>query len=87
MLQILYLIAFVAIAFLALRNLVANVITLGVEERKASPRRARKRIPHPELLDEDGNLTEEPLLVIRSASLEEARSRLEDLYSGSPDED
>jgi hypothetical protein len=47
MLQILYLIAFVAIAFLALRNLVANVITLGVEERKASPRRARKRIPSP----------------------------------------
>jgi hypothetical protein len=87
MLQILYLIAFVAIAFLALRNLVTNVITLGVEERKAPPRRARKRIPHPELLDEDGNLTEEPLLVIRSASLEEARSRLEDLYSGSPDED
>jgi hypothetical protein len=87
MLQILYLIAFVAIAFLALRNLVTNVITLGVEERKASPRRARKRILHPELLDEDGNLTEEPLLVIRSASLEEARSRLEDLYSGSPDED
>ncbi len=87
MLQILYLIAFTAIAFLALRNLVANLITLGKEERKASPRHFRKRIPHPELVDEEGNLTEEPLLVIRSTSLEEARSRLEDLYSGSPDED
>ncbi len=87
MLQILYLIAFVAIAFVALRNLVANIITLGKEERKASPRRARRQVPHPELLDEEGNLTEEPLLVIRSTSLEEARSRLEDLYSGSPDED
>ncbi|MFS8815087.1 LDH2 family malate/lactate/ureidoglycolate dehydrogenase [Thermostichus sp. MS-CIW-21] len=87
MLQILYLIAFVAIAFVALRNLVANVVTLSKEERKASPRRGRRQVPHPELLDEEGNLTEEPLLVIRSASLEEARSRLEDLYSGSPDED
>jgi len=87
MLQILYLIAFVAVAFVALRNLVANVILLGKEERKASPRRARRQVPHPELLDEEGNLTEEPLLVIREANLEEARSRLEDLYSGSPDED
>lgn len=87
MLQILYLIAFVAIAFVALRNLVANVVTLSKEERKASPRRGRRQVPHPELLDEEGNLTEEPLLVICSASLEEARSRLEDLYSGSPDED
>jgi hypothetical protein len=87
MLQILYLIAFVAIAFVALRNLVANVVTLSKEERKASPRRGRRQVTHPELLDEEGNLTEEPLLVIRSASLEEARSRLEDLYSGSPDED
>ena len=87
MLQILYLIAFVAIAFVAVRNLVANVVTLSKEERKASPRRGRRQVPHPELLDEEGNLTEEPLLVIRSASLEEARSRLEDLYSGSPDED
>jgi len=87
MLQMLYLIAFVAIAFVALRNLVANVVTLSKEERKASPRRGRRQVPHPELLDEEGNLTEEPLLVIRSASLEEARSRLEDLYSGSPDED
>ncbi|MFQ3584950.1 MAG: DUF2973 domain-containing protein [Cyanobacteriota bacterium] len=87
MLQILYLVAFAAIAFLALRNLVSNLITLGMEERKASPRRSRKRVPHPELVDEDGNLTEEPLLVIRSTNLDEARNRLEDLYSGSPDED
>jgi hypothetical protein len=70
MLQILYLIAFVAIAFLALRNLVTNVITLGVEERKASPRRARKRIPHPELLDEDGNLTQ----AVPTASRDGARA-------------
>ncbi|MFS8868032.1 DUF2973 domain-containing protein [Synechococcus sp. H65.1] len=87
MLQILYLIAFVAIAFVALRNLVTNVVTLSKEERKASPRRTRRQAPHPELLDEEGNLTEEPLLVIRAGSVDEARRRLEELFSNSPDEE
>ena len=49
-------------------------------------RRRGKNI-HPELLDEDGNVTDEPLLVIRSANLEDARQRLDALYRGDSNED
>ncbi|MEM1684713.1 MAG: DUF2973 domain-containing protein [Thermostichales cyanobacterium BF4_bins_65] len=81
MLQLLYCIAFGAVTFLALRNLINNLLTLG----KAEQQRRRRRPPHPELIDEDGNLTSEPLLVIRSTNLEEARSRLDQLFQESPD--
>ena len=85
MLQILYLIAFALISFLALRNLVGSLITLGADQRKA-PRRRRPQAPHPELVNEDGEITDEPLLVIRQTSLDEARSRLDSLYYESPDD-
>ncbi len=83
MLQLLYCIAFGAITFLALRNLLSNLLTLGKAEQQPRPRRA----PHPELIDDQGNLTSEPLLVIRSTNLEEARSRLDQLFQESPDGD
>lgn len=81
MLQLLYCIAFGAVTFLALRNLINNLLTLGKAEQQ--PR--RRRVPHPELIDDQGNLTNEPLLVIRSTNLEEARSRLDQLFQESPD--
>ncbi len=85
MLQILYLIAFALISFLALRNLVGSLVTLGAEQQKA-PRRRRRPVPHPELINDDGEVTDEPLLVIRQTSLDEARSRLDSLYYESPDD-
>ncbi|MDX2271181.1 MAG: DUF2973 domain-containing protein [Cyanobacteriota bacterium] len=86
MLQLLYIIAFAAIAFLAIRNLLSNLLTLGLSQQKPQRRRPQ-RVPHPELIDDHGNLTEEPLLVLRSTTLEDARTRLNELYYESPDEE
>ena len=42
------------------------------------------RVPHPELLDDNGDPVDEPLLVIRSVSVEDARQRLDSIYQSSP---
>ncbi|NEP00757.1 MAG: DUF2973 domain-containing protein [Symploca sp. SIO2E9] len=39
---------------------------------------------HPELLDERGNPVNEPLLVMRSLTVEDAREKLDALYNWSP---
>jgi hypothetical protein len=85
MVQILYIVAFAVLSILAITNLVRNLITLSqapapVEKRYTS-------VPHPELLDENGNITQEPLLVMRSFSVDDARSRLDAIYDASPDQD
>jgi hypothetical protein len=41
-------------------------------------------IPHPELLDNSGNLIKEPLLVMRSINVDDAREQLDALYEASP---
>ncbi|MEM9569054.1 MAG: DUF2973 domain-containing protein [Cyanobacteria bacterium P01_E01_bin.34] len=83
MLQLIYLSAFAAISFLVIRNLVLNLIAMGRNEMQPAALRNRSKVPmHPELLDDEGNVTDEPLLVIRSANLEEARDRLDALYRG-----
>ncbi len=83
MLQLLYLTAFAAISFLVIRNLVVNLIAMGRNEMQPPALRNRPKVPmHPELLDDEGNVTDEPLMVIRSANLEEARDRLDALYRG-----
>jgi hypothetical protein len=43
-----------------------------------------KTVPHPELLDETGNPINEPLLVMRSMSVEDARERLDAIFKSSP---
>jgi hypothetical protein len=40
--------------------------------------------PHPELLDSAGNIIKEPLLVMRSINVEDARQQLDALYESSP---
>jgi len=40
-------------------------------------------VPHPEL-DTAGNLIKDPLLVMRSISVEDAREQLDALYDASP---
>ena len=86
MLQILYLIAFAIVAVLAVRSLISSLISIGADQRRPVRRRPRQ-VPHPEFVDEQGNLIDEPLLVIRSTSLEDARSRLDELYHESSEED
>ncbi len=96
MLQLLYILAFTILAFLAIANLMRSMFTLGVESQRYGTQRNNQRTPngmflsptgaiaHPELLDEAGNLTTEPLLVMRSISFEDARSQLNALYDSSP---
>ncbi|MEO8891440.1 MAG: DUF2973 domain-containing protein, partial [Coleofasciculaceae cyanobacterium] len=41
-------------------------------------------VPHPELLDDMGNPINEPLLVMRSMTVEDAREQLDALFNSSP---
>jgi hypothetical protein len=93
MLQILYIVAFTALSLFAVTNLIRSMISLAQNEVKSQnhhPNGRRLITPkpnqfiHPELLDESGNLIDEPLLVIRSVGVEDARSRLDELYESSP---
>ena len=94
MLHLIYLIAFTAIAFLAIANLIRNLFTLSIEsQRHYSPagkstattfRSRAGAMLHPELLDETGKPINEPLLVMRSLTVEDARQQLDALYNSSP---
>lgn len=96
MLHLIYILAFTIIALLAVSNLIRSLITLSAETQKFYPpsynnksggtnkNQMRPDRVHPELLDEQGQVIEEPLLVIRSVSVDDARSRLDALYEASP---
>jgi hypothetical protein len=93
-LHVLYIVAFTILAVLAMTNLIRNLITLGTEVQKPYSTRGRNsskssaisdgRVIHPELLDESGKVIDEPLLVMRSMTVEDARERLDFLYESSP---
>ncbi len=104
MLHALYIIAFAILAVLAVSNLIRNLMLLGADSRRDTRKpfaggngsqSSGRPVPHPEMLDETGRVVDEPLLVMRSMSLEDARERLDALYEGSgsqaddatPDED
>lgn len=89
--HIVYIIAFAVLAILAISNLVRNLILLGGNARGVqSPQangggftsRDNRSVPHPELLDQDGQMIREPLLVMRSISVKDAREQLDALYEG-----
>lgn len=93
MLHLLYILAFTVLAFLAVGNLIRNLITLGADARsygtadRFSPRISRNRsqvAPHPELLDDSGNVVNEPYLVMRSMTVEDAREQLDAIFKASP---
>jgi hypothetical protein len=86
MVQILYIIAFAVLSILAIANLVRNLIALHQTTTGREQVLAQPPVPHPELLDEQGKLIQEPLWVMRSLNVEDARSRLDALYEASPDE-
>jgi hypothetical protein len=97
MLHLLYILAFTILAFLAVGNLIRNLMTLGIESQRSYGNRGHfvpggatqatgrgRPVPHPELLDEQGNVVNEPFLVMRSITMEDARERLDALYNASP---
>lgn len=94
MLHLLYLVAFTAIAFLAIGNLLRSLLTLSRDaQRHYSPvgrspmmasRSQYNAVMHPELLDETGKPLNEPLLVMRSMTVEDAREKLDAIFEASP---
>lgn len=94
MLHALYLIAFAVLSVLAISNLIRNIIMFGTDTRRgprnsgfgSGPRNdTNSSVPHPEMLDADGRVLDEPLLVMKSISLEDAREQLDALYEGNAD--
>ncbi len=102
MLHLVYILAFTTLAFIAVGNLIRNLILIGSETTRNYPpklntpvpsgdregtgaeyRLSRHQVPHPEFLDEEGMLIREPLLVMRSITVEDAREKLDALYNAS----
>ncbi len=85
MLHLLYVIAFTVLAVIAVSNMLRNLVKLGTQVRQpVNPQRyANKQVPHPELLDDSGDVINEPLLVMRSISIKDARDQLDALYESS----
>lgn len=94
-LHLLYILTFTLLAILAAGNLIRNLMALGrAEARRNRPaaanttpssRREVQPVLHPEMLDDSGNAIREPLLVMKSMTVDDARSRLQSLYDESPD--
>lgn len=90
--HVVYIIAFAVLAIMAIANLVRNLVLLGSNARNPQSSRAygggqpspqsNGSVPHPELLDQDGQVIREPLLVMRSISVKDAREQLDALYNG-----
>ncbi|MFM7449554.1 MAG: DUF2973 domain-containing protein [Leptolyngbyaceae cyanobacterium] len=89
-LHLLYVMAFTILAFLAMGNLIRSMITLGSDSqrhyvnRNANSILQSRQVVHPELLDNSGNIINEPLLVMKSITVEDAREKLDALYEASP---
>ncbi len=97
MLHLVYIFAFTILAFLAVGNLIRSLVMLSSESRTYPPGRwnyrcpdsamgryATSESPHPELLDASGNVVNEPLMVMKSMTMDDARGRLDALYDASP---
>ncbi|MGC1393899.1 MAG: DUF2973 domain-containing protein [Coleofasciculaceae cyanobacterium] len=93
MLHLIYLVAFTVIAFLAIGNLLRSLFTVSMDsQRRYTPTDWSRQtssnpyntVPHPELLDDLGNPINEPLLVMRSMTVEDAREQLDALFNSSP---
>lgn len=93
MLHLLYILAFTTLALIAVSNLIRNLLMFSMERDRPypgvqSPQYSRgasfQSVPHPELLDSAGNIIKDPLLVMRSINVEDAREQLDALYESSP---
>ncbi|MEB3249461.1 MAG: DUF2973 domain-containing protein [Microcystaceae cyanobacterium] len=86
MLHLLYILAFTVIAFLTVSNLIRSLINVSLGSQR-SPRSWQRSLPnnyHPELFDEQGEAINEPLLVMRSVNVEDARQKLDAIFHASP---
>lgn len=84
MLHLLYVLAFTVLAVIAVSNMIRNLVKLGTQARQpVQPNRTNRPVPHPELLDDSGDVINEPLLVMRSISIKDARDQLDALYEAS----
>ena len=97
MFHLIYILVFSVIASFAIFNLIRNLITLNRDTsrrgypygrrpdgRNNNSRNSLHSNLHPELLDEHGRIINEPLLLMKSASFEDVRRQLDDLYDASP---
>jgi hypothetical protein len=84
MFQTIYLIAFTILAVVAISNLIRNLIQFNTAAQRPFVSPNSGRAVHPELLDDNGRITNEPLLVMKSIDVDDARTRLDALYDNSP---
>jgi hypothetical protein len=90
LLHLLYVVAFTVLAVLAVSNLIRNLMLLGFDPQRESTGRSadsgikNRAVTHPELLDDKGNVIDEPLLVMRSMTVEDAREQLDAIFESSP---
>lgn len=84
MFHLLYIIAFAVIAFFAASSMIRSMSALSGNGSGARRSQPSRKPQHPELLDERGRAIDEPLLVMRSMSVEDAREQLNALYDSSP---
>ncbi len=75
-----YFTAFTLIAYIAFRGMFTTMRAIN----RAQNQPPRRSVPHPELLDSNGQPSTEPLLVVNFVeSPEEVRRRLEEIYDKS----
>lgn len=88
MLHLIYIMAFTIVSFFAITNLIRSLITVSYDSQRRystpKPSQVEMRDIHPELLDSNGQPVKEPLLVMRSVSIEDARQQLDAIYKASP---
>ena len=96
MLHLLYILVFTILALIAVANLIRNLVMFSFDSEQNYPAKSSLAAnkgnlsymttnkQHPELLDDAGNLIKEPLLVMRSINVEDARQKLDALYEASP---
>lgn len=91
MIQIIYILAFTILSIFAISNLIRSMISLSQNDARSYQTNRNRRISpqfaHPELWDENGKYIDEPLMVIKSINVDDARSRLDALYHSSPNGD
>ncbi len=96
MLHLIYIFTFTIIAFLAISNLIKSLVTINSDTSGSYPGKslsnrytgnsASQVAIHPELLDDSGQPFNEPLLVMRSVNVEDARQQLDALYRSSSED-
>ncbi|MCX5933585.1 MAG: DUF2973 domain-containing protein [Pseudanabaena sp. LacPavin_0818_WC45_MAG_42_6] len=88
MVQIIYILAFTLLSIFAISNLIRSMIALSQNDSRGyqdnRSRRVSPQYAHPELWDKDRKYIDEPLMVIKSINVDDARSRLDALYNSSP---